>query len=208
MPASCFRSCSGANCVSTPLTRLRKTIARPKYRESGLWPGDCLKFKFIIRIYLRNPRIGCGWASWRPLPDFRRDTWWFVGSGCLASELKGWIYRIEADSRRYWCPPVICGVASYLTHVLLIKQFWGYWPGCLRGAFVQPRHLIFPARQTFRETPWNPASKGMIIWPDNISSPYTAGIRVSSVAEQVGARCQTFAIIRDDSSAPVVWQAG
>ena len=36
MPASCFRSCSGADCVYTSLTRLRKTIARPKYRESGL----------------------------------------------------------------------------------------------------------------------------------------------------------------------------
>ena len=105
MFVSCLRTYFGADCVNTPLTRLCQTIAPPKYRESGLLLSDCLKLKFIIRIYPGNPRIGCDRASCRPLPDFRDFSRRFAGWESLAGESGSGVstmlhFGAQADLRR------------------------------------------------------------------------------------------------------------
>jgi len=78
---------------------------------------------------------------------------------------------------------------------------------CLVSCFLIGKGIIWPApllvstRQTSSETAWNQPSTALIFWHRHNVLSYTAGIRELGVARQVDARCQTFAINRQDSPA-------
>jgi len=69
------------------------------------------------------------------------------------------------------------------------------------AGIIWPAPLLVFIRQTTSETACNRPSGALIFWRGRKVSSYTAGIREVGVARQVGARCQTFAINRQDSPA-------
>jgi len=68
-----------------------------------------------------------------------------------------------------------------------------------RARFVWQRLDSPPATQPLSKNLHYPGFSSLNFWLTLISSPNTQRIRESGVAEQVGARCQTFAIARGDS---------
>ena len=67
-----------------------------------------------------------------------------------------------------------------------------------RRGFVWPRQVSRPATQTLSRNLHYQTFTSLDFWPALISSFNTQRIRESGVAEQVGVRCQTFALIRDN----------